>query len=61
MGHENEQTTDRHYGTISNELCIELLEGMGADDPIDLRAFPDEAKVALVDEIIERFGDRLLK
>ena len=55
MGHENEQTTSNYYGKVSNVQRLELkanlphkdIAGGGSD-------LTDEAKIALVDAVLER-------
>jgi integrase len=53
MGHENEQTTERHYGKLTDDKRFEVLEHIGSGARIDLRAISDEAKIALVDGILD--------
>jgi integrase len=53
MGHENEQTTERHYGKLTDDKRFEVLEHIGSSARIDPRAISDEVKIALVDGIIE--------
>jgi integrase len=57
MGHENEQTTEFYYANMTDERRIEVLENIGTNDPVDLRKLPDSTKLALVDEILEKFAD----
>jgi hypothetical protein len=57
MGHDNEQTTEFYYAKMTDERRIEVLENIGKNDPVDLRKLPDSTKLALVDEILEKFAD----
>lgn len=58
MGHENEQTTERYYGKLPDERCIEVMVTIGDIDEVDIFEFPDEAKIKLVNAVLEKFGKR---
>jgi integrase len=53
MGHENEQTTDRHYGTMSDERRFEVLESMGKKKTIDPKNLSESEKAKMFDSICE--------
>jgi integrase len=58
LGHENEATTERHYGKLSDERRCELFEEMGEDVPRKMIAIANEDKIALMDELLEKLGMR---
>jgi integrase len=53
MGHENEQTTERHYGKMSDGRRHEVLENIGLKKTIDPRNFSDSQKARMFDTILE--------
>lgn len=58
MGHDTEQITERHYGTMSDEQRFEVLENIGVTRATDAPVLTDQDKIAFVDEILARFGKR---
>ncbi len=58
MGHETEQITERHYGTMPEDQRFDVLENIGTDRASDVPQMTDEAKIALVDEVMEHIGRR---
>ena len=58
MGHENEQTTERHYGKLPDDKRFEVLEHIGASARIDPLAFSDEEKIAFFDGILGLMRNR---
>ena len=58
MGHENEQTTERHYGKISEERRAEIFEELRENKTSGRGSLTDEQKIALYDGIIEDFVGR---
>ncbi len=58
MGHENEQTTERHYGKLTDDKRFEVLEHIGASARIDPLAFSDEEKIAFFDGILGLMRNR---
>jgi hypothetical protein len=56
LGHENEATTERHYGKLSDERRCELFEEMGEEVPRKMIAIANEYKIALMDELLEKLG-----
>jgi integrase len=57
MGHESEQTTERHYGTMPDNRRIEVLENIGIKKTIDPRSFSDGDKAKFFDGILELIGN----
>ena len=57
MGHESEQTTERHYGTMPDERRFEVLESIGTKKTIDPRNLSESEKAKIFDSIFEAFGD----
>ncbi len=53
MGHESEQTTERHYGTMSDERRFEVLESIGSKKTIDPRKLSESEKDMILDAIVE--------
>lgn len=53
MGHDNEQTTERHYGKLPDEVRFELLEQIGSTARTDPLELSDDDKIALIDGIFE--------
>ena len=58
MGHENEATTERHYGKLSDERRCELFEEMGDNVPRKMIVIANEDKITLMDELLEKLGMR---
>jgi integrase len=58
MGHENEQTTERHYGKLPDDKRFEVLEHIGANARIDPLAFSDDEKIAFFDGILDLMRNR---
>lgn len=56
MGHETEQITERHYGTMSEEQRFDVLENIGTDRASDIPVMTDEDKVAFFDAMVEKIG-----
>ncbi|CUH18917.1 Site-specific recombinase XerC [Jannaschia seosinensis] len=54
MGHENEQTTERYYGKLSDERRIEVLEAIGGHDESDAPSISDDVKIALLDAVYDQ-------
>ncbi|NRB17763.1 MAG: site-specific integrase [Rhodobacteraceae bacterium] len=59
MGHESEQTTERHYGTMPDDRRFEVLENIGIKKTIDLRNLSESEKIKIFDGIFEALGDRV--
>lgn len=53
MGHENEQTTDVHYGRLSDERRTELFQQIAEGKSGSTMDLSDEAKIRLVDMVLE--------
>lgn len=56
MGHETEQITERHYGTMTEDQRFEVMENIVTDCGSDVPEMTDEEKIALVDAVAERLG-----
>lgn len=56
MGHESELTTERHYGTMSDDRRLEVLESLGNVKKGIGLMLTDKEKVALVDELLMRIS-----
>jgi integrase len=56
MGHENEQTTERHYGKLADEQRFEVLENIGKNELKQDVSMSDEDKIALVDGILKKIN-----
>lgn len=54
MGHETEQITESHYGTMPEEQRFEVLERIGNDRVSDVHHMTDEDKIALFDALVEK-------
>ncbi|WP_237058014.1 tyrosine-type recombinase/integrase [Loktanella sp. M215] len=52
LGHENEATTERHYGKLSDERRYELFEEMGEAKISKRKQLTDEDKIALFDGLL---------
>ncbi len=57
MGHDSEQTTERHYGTMPDERRFEVLESIGSKKTIDPRNLSESEKAKNFDSILEAFVD----
>lgn len=57
MGHESETTTERHYGTMSDDRRFEVLESIGVKKTIDPRTLSETEKAKIFDGIFEALGD----
>ncbi|WP_394152136.1 tyrosine-type recombinase/integrase [Loktanella salsilacus] len=57
LGHENETTTERHYGKLSDERRCELFEEMGEAKIGKRKQLTDEDKIALVDSFMKFLND----
>ncbi|MGB7243927.1 MAG: phage integrase N-terminal SAM-like domain-containing protein [Sulfitobacter sp.] len=57
MGHESEQTTERHYGTMPDDRRFEVLENIGSKKTIDPRNLSVSEKAKILDSIFEAIGD----
>jgi len=57
MGHESELTTERYYGTMSDNRRYEVLENIGSKKTIDPRSLTSEQKAQLFDALIEVLGE----
>ena len=53
MGHENEQTTDLHYGRLTDERRAELFRQIAEGKSAGTTELNDEAKIRLVDMVLE--------
>ena len=58
MGHETEQVTERHYGTMPEDQRFEVLENIGGDRTSDINLLTDDAKIALFDAVLGIYGRR---
>jgi site-specific recombinase XerC len=56
MGHETEQITERHYGTMPEDQRFEVLENIGTDRASDVPQMTDEDKIAFYDAVVEKIG-----
>jgi len=54
MGHENETTTERHYGKISDDDRFQVLEAIGSQAEPFSMWMSDQEKIALVNGV---FGE----
>lgn len=57
MGHDSEQTTERHYGIMTDNRRFEVLESIGRKKTIDPRNLSQSEKAKIFDSIFEAFGD----
>ncbi len=53
MGHESERTTERHYGTMSDDRRLEVLESIGIKKTIDPRNLSESEKAKIFDGILD--------
>lgn len=53
LGHENEQTTERHYGRLTDERRSELFRQIASGKSGTTKELSDEAKIRLVDMVLE--------
>lgn len=53
MGHEKEQTTETHYGRLTDERRAELFRQIAEGKSTKITDLSDEAKIKLVDMILE--------
>ncbi|WP_281993534.1 hypothetical protein [Sulfitobacter geojensis] len=53
MGHEKEQTTDLHYGRLSEERRAELFRQIADGKSDKITELSDEAKIKLVDMVLD--------
>ncbi|MFT6075608.1 MAG: hypothetical protein ACJAZ1_002538 [Yoonia sp.] len=58
MGHDSEQTTERHYGTMSDDRRFEVLENMGTNKTIHPRSMSEAEKAKVFDALFEVLGNR---
>ena len=58
MGHDSEQTTERHYGTMPNDRRFEILGSIGTKKTIDPRSMSEAEKVKMFDAMCEALGIR---
>ncbi len=56
MGHETEQITERHYGTMPEDHWFEVLENIGTDRASDVPHMTDKDKIAFFDAVVEKIG-----
>lgn len=59
MGHENEQTTDQHYGTMSDDRRFEVLERIGSKKTIDPANMSEAEKAKMLDAVFQLLGDKI--
>jgi integrase len=55
MGHDSEVTTERHYGAMSEDKRLEVLESIGTKKMIDPQNLTDCQKARIFDNILEVF------
>jgi len=58
MGHDSEQTTERHYGTMSDDRRFEVLENIGTKKTIDPRSMSEAEKAKMFDALFEVLDNR---
>lgn len=56
MGHDCEVTTERHYGAMSENKRLEVLENIGTKKSIDPQNLTDCQKARIFDNLLEAFG-----
>ncbi|SFR38709.1 Site-specific recombinase XerC [Yoonia tamlensis] len=54
MGHENEQTTERHYGKLADEQRFEVLGNIGKNELTKNANISDEVKIAIFDSFFRQ-------
>jgi integrase len=58
MGHDDERTTERHYGTMQDDRRFEVLENIGKRKTIDPRSLSEEVKDELIGAILNVLGNK---
>ncbi|WP_131802225.1 site-specific integrase [Yoonia tamlensis] len=56
IGHETEQITERHYGTMPEDQRFEVLKNIGTGRAPDVPQMTDEDKIAFYDAVVEKIG-----
>lgn len=56
MGHDNEQTTEIHYATMSQERRLEVMEDLGNKKTLDVRTLSESEKAKLFDQFVKVIG-----
>ncbi len=59
MGHDSEVTTERHYGTMSDDRRFEVLENIGSKMTIDPRALSDAEKAKMFAVFLDVAGGKV--
>ncbi|MBU2868671.1 tyrosine-type recombinase/integrase [Pacificibacter marinus] len=54
MGHEKEQTTDVHYGRLTDERRTELFRQISEGKSATITDLSDEAKIQIIDMVLEK-------
>ena len=54
LGHDNEATTARYYGKLTEERRFELIDNISEKGSTSLRQLSDQEKIALVDEVVAK-------
>jgi len=58
MGHESKLTTERHYGTLTDDRRFEVLESIGRKKTIDPSRLSESEKAKMFDTIWETLNSR---
>lgn len=53
MGHENEQTTESHYGKLTEDMRFGILENIGEEWKEQEMNLSESEKIALFDSLVE--------
>ncbi len=56
LGHENEQTTEMHYGKLSDVQRLEIMDNIGTSRPKSPRDLPEADQLKMFHELLEKFG-----
>ncbi|MEP5151554.1 site-specific integrase [Planktotalea sp.] len=57
MGHDDERTTERYYGTMQDDQRFEVLENIGTKKTIDTLSLTTDQKARAFDAMIKAIGE----